>query len=179
MYISNWWSLLSIYYLLHCLIEWLLFKIRWTVFRGVEVVQNVEEGVSFLRRPECVDSQFLYVWGRFQNWPAKKSFGFKHILLLLNLMISLIFLAFMLKLKIFLIFLPTFVRTPAQVRPYATNDSPSIRLVIKIGYKLSVMCKNIVIFFLHEPLCPKGELLCSISISWSSQVQSCASHVSY
>jgi hypothetical protein len=76
----------------------------------------------------------------------KRSFGFKHILSLLNLMISLIFLAFMLKLKLSLIFLPTCVRTPAQVRPYATNDPPSIRLLIQIGYKLSVKCKDSVIF---------------------------------
>jgi hypothetical protein len=60
--------------------------------------------------------------------------------------ICLIFVAFMLKLKLFLIVLPTFVRTPAHVRPYATNDPPSIRLVIKIGYKLFVKCKDSVIF---------------------------------
>ena len=52
----------------------------------------------------------------------------------------------MMKLKLFLIFLPTFVRTPAQVPPYATKDFPSIRLVIKIGYKLSAKCKDSVIF---------------------------------
>ena len=84
--------------------------------------------------------------GDFKTDQQKKSVGLRNILLLLNLMISLIFLAFMLKLKIFLIFLPTCVRTPAQVRPYATNDPPSIRLLIQIGYKLSVKCKDSVIF---------------------------------
>ena len=128
---------------------------------------------------KCGESISLSVGKISKLTSKKKSFSFKHILLHLNLMISLIFLAFMLKLKLFLIVLPTCVRTPAQVRPYPTNDPPSIRLVIQIGYKLSVKCKDSVIFFIYEPLCPKGELLCSISISWNFQVQPCASHVSY
>ena len=60
------------------------------------------------------------------------------------------------KFKLFLIVLPTFVRTPAQVRPYAANDPPSIRLVITIGCKLSVKCKDSVIFSYSNHCVPRA-----------------------
>jgi hypothetical protein len=75
MHISNWWFLLSIYYLLHCLIEWLLFNIKWTVFRGVGVVQNVEvrflKGTASVREASSI-SALWKVWESFKKQKSKK-----------------------------------------------------------------------------------------------------------
>ena len=75
MHISNWWFLLSIYYLLHCLIEWLLFNIKWTVFRGVGVVQNVEvrflKGTASVREASSISAPWK-VWESFKKQKSKK-----------------------------------------------------------------------------------------------------------
>ena len=64
-----------LYYLLHCLIEWLLFNIKWTVFRGVGVVQNVEvrflKGTASVREASSI-SALWKVWESFKKQKSKK-----------------------------------------------------------------------------------------------------------